>query len=131
MPHNVVLSRSGRVLNLLDVTAPGDPLRVTTTAKALGEVIAVRSAARPGECAGTVEVKKGPPPIGGTSRIPGDGRPASRRTGADRMVRDSIDLPKDDFSGSGCENTGWTTVPAEERGSRIYLLQGVGRHTSG
>ena len=44
--HNLVLSRSGRILNLLDVTAPGDPIRVTTTANALGEVSAC-SADRP------------------------------------------------------------------------------------
>ena len=42
------------------------------------------------------------------------------------MVRDPDRPAGDDFSGSGCENTNWTTVPAEERSSRIYLLQESG-----
>ena len=127
VPHNVVLSRSGRVLNLLDVTAPGDPLRVTTTAKALGEVIAVQCGPAGGECGGAIDVKKGPPPIGGDEPgflATGDLPPAGPEP--TEWSATPIDLPKDDFSGSGCENTNWTTVPAEERSSRIYLLQESG-----
>ena len=79
-----------------------------------------------GSARGTVEVKKGPPPIGGDEPgflATGDLPPPDRsRPNGPRP----IDLPKDDFSGSGCENTNWTTVPAEERSSRIYLLQESG-----
>jgi hypothetical protein len=125
--HNVVLSRSGRVLNLLDVTDPDDSLRVTYTARALGEVVAVQCAPAGGDCSGTARVKQGPPPMGGdepgflaTGDLPPAG-PAPTPWSAT-----PIDLPKDDFTGSGCENTNWATVPAEERSSRIYLLQESG-----
>ena len=125
--HNVVLSRSGRVLNLLDVTAPDDSLRVTYSAKALGEVIAVQCGPAGGDCGGKATVKQGPPPLGGDEPgflATGDLPPA----GPDPTPWSAtpIDLPKDDFAGSGCENTNWTTVPAEERSSRIYLLQESG-----
>ena len=125
--HNLVLSRSGRVLNLLDVTTPGDPIRVTSTAKALGGAIAVQCGPAGGDCSGAIEVKKGPPPIGGDEPgflATGDLPPAGPEPTP--WSATPIDLPKDDFGGSGCENTDWTTVPAEERSSRIYLLQESG-----
>ena len=74
-----------------------------------------------------LDVKKGPPPIGGDEPgflATGDLPPAGPEP--TEWSATPIDLPKDDFSGSGCENTNWTTVPAEERSSRIYLLQESG-----
>jgi hypothetical protein len=77
---------------------------------------------------GQVSVKVGPPPLGGdepgflaTGDLPPVGGATSPWTAA------PIELPEEDFAGSGCETVNWATVPAEVRSARVYLLTDSGK----
>ena len=125
--HTVVVSRSGRVVNILDVAQPSKPIGVKKVARTLAAITATQCEATGGACGGTVSVKAGPPPLGGDEPgylALGDLPPAG--TQVSPWVADSIGLPKEDFLGSGCEGVFWTTLDAEDKSSRIYLYQDSG-----
>jgi hypothetical protein len=122
--HSVVVSRSGRVVNILDVAQPSKPIGVKKVATTLAAITATQCEATGGACGGTVSVKGGPPPLGGDEPgylALGDLPPAG--TQVSPWVADAIGLPKEDFLGSGCEGVFWTTLDAEDKSSRIYLYQ--------
>lgn len=122
--HSIVVSRTGRVLNVVDAVRSGDKaLAITGVARALGAVTATQCQAAGGECAEAPAVKAAPPPLGGD--VPGflttgDLPPAGK---ADQSwVATPVDQPSEDFLGSQCETVNWTRTGAEEAASRVYLV---------
>ena len=125
--HSVVISRNGRVVNILDAAQPRKPIAVGNVAKALAATTMVQCKAGGGACGGQPSVKNGPPPLGGDE--PGflalaDLPPAGTQVAP--WVADAVSVPKEDFLGSGCEGVFWTTLNSEEKSSRIYLYQDSG-----
>jgi hypothetical protein len=130
--HSVIVSRTGRVVNILDASRAGDGVPVANTAAALAEVTKVQCAAAGGKCVGNVQVRSGPPPLGGdepgflaTGDLPPAGGSLTPWNAA------PIDLPKEDFPGASCETINWATVPAEARSSRVYLQPDSGKNYFG
>jgi hypothetical protein len=126
--HSVIVSRTGRVVNILDASRPSDVIPVQNTAAALAEVTKVQCAAAGGKCAGDVQVKPGPPPLGGDEPgylAAGDLPP----TGGSLTPWNAapIELPSEDFTGASCETVNWATVPAVNRSTRVYLQPDSGK----
>src|SRR4029453_7962044 len=110
--HSVVLNRTGRLMNIVDAAQPSKALAISDVAKALGQVNNAQCGPAGGECGGTADVKKGPPPMGGdepgflaTGDLP---PPAGAKIAP--WVAAPVELPKDEFKGSQCENVNWETV---------------------
>jgi hypothetical protein len=126
--HSVVLNRSGRVVNLVDVAQRSEAIAIDAVAKALGQVNKVQCGRAGGDCGGGVSVKDGPPPLGGDEPgflATGDLPPAGAKV--DPWVATDVELPKEEFQGSQCENVNWATVSAESKSSRVYLIQESGK----
>lgn len=120
--HSVVVSRTGRVVNILDAGKPKTAITVDRVAKTLAAVTATQCTAAGGKCDGTPSVKDGPPPLGGDEPgflSLGDLPPAGNTVS--EWTADAVDQPSSDFAGSSCEGVDWTTVSAESRASRVYL----------
>jgi len=120
--HSVVISRTGRVLNVLDAGQPGDYVPAASVAAALAEVISKQCEPAGGKCGGDAQVQDGPPPLGGdepgflaAGDLPAVGGSMSPWNAA------PVELPQADFVGASCENVNWATVPAESREMRVYL----------
>jgi hypothetical protein len=131
--HSVVLNRTGRVMNIVDAAQPSKALAISDVAKALGQVNNAQCGPAGGECGGTADVKKGPPPMGGdepgflaTGDLP---PPAGAKIAP--WVAAPVELPKDEFKGSQCENVNWETVSAKSKSSRVYLIQESGANFFG
>jgi hypothetical protein len=126
--HTVIVSRTGRVLNIVDASRPARAIPMKDAADALAEVTDKQCTAAGGKCAGNVQVKPGPPPLGGD-------QPGFLATGDLPPVAGSltpwnaapVDIPDEDFPGASCETINWKTVPAEQRSMRIYLQPDSGR----
>ena len=130
--HSVVLNRTGRVMNVVDAAQPSKALAITAVAKALGQVNNVQCGPAGGECGGTPSVKDGPPPMGGDEPgflAIGDLPPARAKIAP--WVAIPIELPKEEFKGSGCENVNWATVSAESKSSRVYMIPDSGKNFFG
>lgn len=126
--HAVVLNRTGRMINVLDVGqrvddhTSGDTPDLDKTAKALGQVTDLQCTIAVGLCATVVKITDGPPPIAGdqpgfltTADIPlpinGKGVWSGLQPGSPA-----------DITTSGCENVDFTTLVAENRTARSYVL---------
>jgi hypothetical protein len=121
--HSVVLSRTGRVVNVLDAAQPSNAMAMGAVGKALSQVNAVMCRGASGRCDGNLSVKNGPPPLGGDEPgflAIGDLPPAGPKVYP--WVATQVELPKKDFQGSGCETVNWTTAQAKSRSSRVYLI---------
>jgi hypothetical protein len=130
--HSVILNRTGRVMNVVDAAQPSKALAISAVAKALGQVNSAQCGSAGGECGGNLEVKKGPPPIGGDE--PGFlafGDLPYAEPKVSPWAATPIELPNDDFKGSQCEKVTWATVPAKSKSSRVYLLQESGNNFFG
>ena len=121
--RSVVLNRTGRVVNVVDVAQPGKAVALDGLADALAAVTNVQCKPSGGRCAAGTTVKDGPPPLGGdqpgffaTGDLPPVGRPDATWAGT------VPGLPESDFSGSGCETVRWDKVAAQKRTARTYLL---------
>jgi hypothetical protein len=122
--HSIVLNRTGRVMNVVDAVQPSQALAITAVAKALQQINTVQCGPAGGECGGTPSVKDGPPPLGGDVLgflATGDLPPAGPKVAP--WVATGMELPKEEFKGSGCENVNWETVAAESKSTRVYLIQ--------
>ncbi len=125
--HSVVLVRTGRVVNLLDVARAGTAVDMTSEAKALGQSINRQCGPALGLCMSpTVSVTDGLPPAGGTDpgfltsgdipRIsPGSGTWRGNPLAASVNVQDGSSCEAVDFGSIG--GTGVT------RQMRTYLLR--------
>ncbi|GAA2098176.1 hypothetical protein GCM10009841_11060 [Microlunatus panaciterrae] len=120
--RTLVLNRTGRVVNIVDVARDGSAVAPKAVADALGQVTNDQCTAAVGLCATNVTVSAGPPPLGGdqpgflaTADIP----PVKGQEGVW-----SGDIPggvKDLFS--GCEGLAFSTVKGPtDRRARAYLL---------
>ena len=130
--HSVIVSRTGRVVNILDASQPGEAVAVVRVAAALADVTKVQCAAAGGKCAGGVQVKSGPPPLGGDEPgylAAGDLPPVGGSLTAWNAAPN--DLPDENFVGASCETVNWTTVAAEERSARVYLHPDSGNNYFG
>jgi hypothetical protein len=121
--RSVVLNRTGRVVNVVDVAQPGKAVALDGLAGALAAVTNVQCKPAGGRCAAGTAVKDGPPPLGGdqpgffaAGDLPPVGRPDATWAGT------VPGLPETDFSGSGCETVRWDKVAAQKRTARTYLL---------
>jgi hypothetical protein len=125
--HWVVVSRTGRALNVVDASTPGKTaLNVNDVTQALASVIGVQCAATGGACTTAVSTKDGPPPAGGDEPgflTAGDLPPAGATTAP--WVGTPVEAPSEDFTGSQCETVNWATTAATAKSSRVYLLQDV------
>ena len=125
--HTVVLSRTGRVLNLLDAAHPDQVIAPNSVAKAAAAVVSRECEAAGGGCGGAVAVKDGPPPIGGDELgflATGDLPPAGKTPRP--WVATPPELPKETFFGSQCETVTWSTLATEATTSRVYIVQDSG-----
>jgi hypothetical protein len=122
--HTIVLSRTGLVLNVAEAAQPGDSVGVSKVAKALAAAINAQCRGAAGTCAGSVAVKRAPPPVGGDEPgflAAGDLPPV--KGVASLWVGNDPDVPNADFLGSQCENVNWAKADAQGRTARTYLLQ--------
>lgn len=123
--HSVVIGRTGRVLNVVDVAQPGSAADIGDAARALGEAIDVQCQTSGGACAENVSVKAGPPPLGGDSPgflAAGDLPPVGESPTL--WGGDPVHTPDPDFLGSHCETTDWSKTEATVRAARTYLPEG-------
>lgn len=122
--HSVVLNRTGRVTNVIDVAKAGDPVEIGKVASALAAATAAQCTKAGGDCPGDLSVKPAPPPVGGDEPgflAAGDLPPVGEV--ASLWVGDAPDVPREDFVGAQCENTNWAKTPATARAARTYLLE--------
>jgi hypothetical protein len=122
--RSVVLNRTGRVVNVVDVAQPEEAVSVSAVAKALAASSSAECRPAGGSCTARPKVKDGPPPAGGdqpgflaTGDLPPVGKSTSSWAGT------VPGLPDPDFTGSGCETVNWARVEAQKRVQRTYLLQ--------
>ena len=125
--HWVVLSRTGRALDVVDAsTQAKKPLDVDTVTQALASTVAVQCGPAGGTCPTTITTKDAPPPAGGDEPgflTTGDLPPVGTTTAP--WVGTPLEPPSEDFSGSQCESVTWSTTAATAKSSRVYLLQDV------
>jgi hypothetical protein len=122
--RSVVVNRTGRVVNLVDVAQPDSGVNVNSVVKALAAVTAVQCTTSGGACATSLSVHDGPPPLGGDQPgflAAGDLPPVGKA--APVWVGDPPNVPSTDFTGSQCETLDWSKVPATNRTMRTYLQQ--------
>jgi hypothetical protein len=122
--HSVVLNRTGKVTNVMDVVRTGDPVDIGKVASALAAATAAQCGTAEGVCPEKLSVKAGPPPIGGDQPgflAAGDLPPVGQSTSL--WVGDIPDVPRADFAGAQCENVDWAKTPATSRTARTYLLE--------
>lgn len=125
--HWVVLSRTGRALDVVDASTQAKaPLNVDTVTQALASTVAVQCGPAGGTCPTTITTKDAPPPAGGDEPgflTTGDLPPVGTTTAP--WVGTPVEAPSEDFSGSQCESVSWSTTAATAKTSRVYLLQDV------
>ena len=122
--HSLVISRTGRVVDIVDVAQPGSATSPKGVANALGEAITVQCTTSGGACAESVKVKAGPPPLGGDEPgflAAGDLPPVG--TTPSLWVGSSPAAPDSDYIGANCETTDWSKVASTDKSMRTYTLQ--------
>lgn len=122
--RTVVLTRTGLVVDVVDVAKPDEAVSATRVAKVAGAIVDTQCQAAGGACSDEPEAQDGPPPLGGdkpgflaSGDLPPMGADLTRWAGTTPGEPDSNVL-----LGSGCEIVNWTKVPAEDRSHRTYLL---------
>lgn len=122
--RTVVLTRTGRILDVIDVAKPDKAVTAKRLAEVAGAVVDTQCQAAGGACSDEPEAMDGPPPLGGDQPgflAAGDLPPV----GADqaRWAGTTPGEPDPDLlRGSGCETVDWSKVEAESRSHRTYLL---------
>jgi hypothetical protein len=122
--HSLVISRTGRVVDIVDVAQPASATSPKGVAEALGEAITVQCTTSGGACAENVKVKAGPPPLGGDEPgflAAGDLPPVGDTPSL--WVGSSPAAPDSDYIGANCETTDWSKVSATDKSMRTYTLQ--------
>ncbi|HEY9293297.1 MAG TPA: hypothetical protein VIP98_18635 [Microlunatus sp.] len=118
----VVLNRTGRMVNVVDVTQSKDTPDLSKTAEAVGDLTNSQCTIAVGVCASDPSITLGPPPIGGDqpgflalADIPqptnGKGTWGGLEPGSPA-----------DVTTSGCENVDFGTLQADNRTARSYVL---------
>lgn len=122
--HTLVLSRTGRVLDVVDVARRRSPVAVDDLAGSVATVISEQCRVAGGRCAKDVSVEAAPPHLGGdqpgflaAGDLPAVGPEATVWAG------DPPHAPEEDFTGSQCETVTWADVSAEKRAHRTYFQE--------
>lgn len=123
--RTVIITRTGRVVDAVDVAQPGKAVGVDKVAVVATDVVNAQCKAAGGACASGVQTKAAPPPVGGdapgflaTADLPPVG------TTPTTWVANKPATPESDMlKGSGCENVDWAKQAAVTRSWRTYLLQ--------
>lgn len=122
--RTVVLSRTGRIVDVVDVAKPDRAVSATRVAKAAGAVLDTQCSVAGGSCSDEPEAQDGPPPLGGdqpgflaSGDLPPEGEDLARWAGTTPSEPD-----QDLLRGSGCETVNWSKVEAESASHRTYLL---------
>lgn len=123
--RTVILTRTGRVVDAVDVAQPAEAVGVDKVALATADVVNAQCKAAAGTCARGVQTRPAPPPVGGdapgflaTADLPPVGTPPTGWVGNKPATPDS-----DVLKGSGCETVDWAKQAAVTRSWRTYLLQ--------
>ena len=118
----VVLNRTGRLINVLDVAATGQTPDIDKAADALAGVTDTQCTAAIGICASSPKIETGPPPVGGdqpgflaTADLP---QPETGKGTWEGLAPGSTE----DVITSGCENVDFTYLTATNRVARSYVL---------
>jgi hypothetical protein len=123
--HGLVISRTGRIVDIVDVAQTSGAPSMGNTAGALAQAVDVQCATSGGACAKKVSVKNGPPPLGGDEPgflAAGDLPPVGSTPSL--WVGSTPSAPDADYVGSGCETTDWTRVKgATAKNMRTYTQQ--------
>ena len=122
--RTVVLTRTGRILDVIDVAKPDKAVTAKRVAEVAGAVVDTQCQAAGGACSDEPEAMDGPPPLGGdqpgflaSGDLPPIGADLTRWAGTTPGEPDP-----DLLRGSGCETVDWSKVEAESRSHRTYLL---------
>ncbi|MDN5804269.1 MAG: hypothetical protein L0H26_06750 [Microlunatus sp.] len=122
--RTVVLARTGRIVDVVDVANPDKAASVQRVATVAGAVVDTQCQAAGGACSDQPETADGPPPLGGdqpgflaSGDLPPIGPELTRWAGTTPGEPDP-----DLLRGSGCETTDWSKVEAKDRSHRTYLL---------
>lgn len=126
--RTVVLARTGRVVDLVDVAKPDKAVTAKRVTEVTGDVVDTQCQAAGGACSDEPEAQDGPPPLGGDQPgflASGDLPPVGKELA--RWAGTTPGEPDDDLlRGSGCETVNWSKVEAEDRSHRTYLLADSG-----
>ena len=122
--RTVVLARTGRIVDVIDVAKPDKAVTAKRVAEVAGSVVDTQCQAAGGACSDEPEAQDGPPPLGGdqpgflaSGDLPPIGPELARWAGTTPGEPDP-----DQLRGSGCETVDWSKVEAEARSHRTYLL---------
>ncbi|HEY5787275.1 MAG TPA: hypothetical protein VIT65_21125 [Microlunatus sp.] len=122
--RTVVLARTGRIVDVIDVAKPDKAVTAKRVAEVAGSVVDTQCQAAGGACSDEPEAQDGPPPLGGdqpgflaSGDLPPIGPELTRWAGTTPGEPDP-----DQLRGSGCETVDWSKVEAEARSHRTYLL---------
>lgn len=122
--RTVVLARTGRIVDVIDVAKPDKAVTADRVADVAGSVVDTQCQAAGGACSDEPEAQDGPPPLGGdqpgflaSGDLPPIGPELTRWAGTTPGEPDP-----DLLRGSGCETVDWSKVEAESRSHRTYLL---------
>ena len=123
--RTVILTRTGRVVDAVDVAQPAAAVGVDRVALAAADVVNAQCKTAAGTCARGVQTRPAPPPVGGdapgflaTGDLPPVGTPPTGWV-ANKPARPDSDVLK----GSGCETVDWAKQQAVTRSWRTYLLE--------
>lgn len=125
--HTVVVTRTGRVVDLLDAYQPTTPIKPKNVVLALGASVDAQCTTSGGKCSAKPDDSFGPPPPGGDEPgflAAGDLPPAG--TGGLAWEATRSEAPSKTFAGSQCETVNWTTLASTSTLSRVYLQRGSG-----
>jgi hypothetical protein len=123
--RSVMLSRTGRTVNTIDVAKKQQIVSHSGMLNAVAAVTDIQCDTSGGACAEKQSIRLGPPPVGGdqpgflaTADLPPVGDAATP------WVGDVPAKPNPDFTGTGCETTDFSRVrSATSATSRTYLLE--------
>ena len=122
--RTVVLTRTGRVVDVIDVAKPDKAVTAKRVTEVAGDVVDTQCQAAGGSCSDEPETADAPPPLGGdqpgflaSADLPPMGPELTRWAGTTPGEPDA-----DLLRGSGCEVVDWSKVDAEARSHRTYLL---------
>ncbi len=122
--RSLVLTRTGRVIDIVDVAQPKEDISVGKVAAAAASVVKAQCSSVGGSCTADPDVQNGPPPVGGDQPgflAAGDLPPAGK-AGAG-WVGNTPGGPDETLKGSGCETVDWARTAATARAARTYLVQ--------
>ena len=121
--RTVVLARTGRIVDVVDVAKPDKAVSAKRVASVTGDVVDTQCQIAGGGCSDEPEAQDGPPPLGGdqpgflaAGDLPPIGPEQSRWAGTTPGEPDP-----DLLRGSGCETVDWSKVDAESASHRTYL----------